>query len=98
MPLMAERSKLQFRMRDLLWCVTLIGLALGLGIAPWRYGGMRADGALAFIVLFCWLGCPTALGAGIGILFGKPRIGAEFGLLIGMLSFGMLALLPAVQS
>jgi hypothetical protein len=27
---MAERSKIQFRMQDLLWAVTLIGAAMGL--------------------------------------------------------------------
>jgi hypothetical protein len=77
MTLMAERSKFQFRMRDLLWAVSLIGVAAGLWAINPSSPGYRSPAALGFI---CSSG--VCFGAGIGCLFHKPVWGAVAGLVV----------------
>jgi uncharacterized membrane protein YsdA (DUF1294 family) len=42
MTLMAERSKFQFRMRDLLWAMSLIGGGAGIVVGAKSFRGMVA--------------------------------------------------------
>ena len=69
---MAERPKFQFRMRDLLWGVTLIAVSLGTGMACTK-ATAAGEGLLA-MALFAISG--ASLGAGIGVVFRRPACGA----------------------
>jgi len=71
---MAERPKFQFRMRDVLWAVSLIGVAAGLAALLWRRYQQQIDSMAVEIIL----GVLAAgfLGAGLGCVFRRPLIGA----------------------
>lgn len=92
----AERLKFQFRMRDLLWAVSLVAVAISLeiAIAPGEERIRRGLDANTFAMLLlvkhpC---CGAVFGAGIGCLFQKPGWGALLGAAV-MLAGGCLYLL-----
>ena len=65
---MAERSKFQFRMRDLLWAVNLTGVALALTASFLRKVLTGDRLALLAAVVFGAVGVLVGVGAGIGCL------------------------------
>jgi hypothetical protein len=88
---MTERSKFQFRMRDLLWAVGLIGVSL----APWAYWH-RIDGSdNALVALIAFFASAACFGAGVGCIWRKPDFGAVFG---GLAAIPILAVLLYVAA
>jgi hypothetical protein len=86
MILMAERAKFQFRMRDLLWAVSLAAISVALGLAWWRYvrTAKQHNEALLFILYF---GSGAFFGAAVGVLLRKWLVGAVVGALLAGLLF-----------
>jgi hypothetical protein len=76
MTLMAERSKFQFRMRDLLWAVSLIGVSIWFALALWRMASRRE----ALIILFM----APAASFGIGYLFHRAKLGAIVSVVVAL--------------
>jgi hypothetical protein len=63
---MATRSVFQFRLRDLLWSVSLLAISLGLGLAGWRIAAASRD---LFFFFPTFVGSSACFGAGVGCLF-----------------------------
>jgi hypothetical protein len=86
MILMDERTTFQFRMRDLLWAVSLIGVALGSLLGAWRilrlFPGPVTPLAVAAIFLLFELAIVSA-GSAFGALFRHPKVGALWGFAVG---------------
>jgi hypothetical protein len=83
-------AKVQFRTRDLLCAVSLIGLSLGAFTAWIRFAergplAVNRDVAIAIQIPVC-TSCASCLGAGIGCLFRRPFIGAVWGAIAGFVS------------
>ena len=84
---MAERPPFQFRLRDLLWAVSLIGVSLGLGVATWRTAMLLSKPdpvvtEVSFFLVPAFIGCVTAFCAGIGSIFRESLRGAVAGVVI----------------
>src|SRR5687768_1831650 len=99
MTLMAERQRFQFRMRDLLWAVSLIGVSLGLGLTFLRVAENASpfDAGAPFVMLGLFFGASAAFGAGIGSLFRRPALGAVGSVLIATISACMIIRLVALS-
>lgn len=95
-PVRRKRPKFQFRMRDLLWGMTLLGAALGmLSASPRVFDLVGSLEIFTFdkVVLFIAYGLSifACCGAGIGCLFRRPGRGAVVGLSIAVFAaFGLV--------
>jgi hypothetical protein len=91
MTLMAERRKFQYRMRDLLWAVSLIGAGLGMGLAGVRLAASNSEFGGLPLPLFGF--AAACFGAAIGCLVQRPFAGARSGVAIafGFVAGGVLA-------
>ena len=91
---MAERSNFQFRTRDLLWAVSLIAGGLAIGTAWFRFAtgdGKEASDSKKIVLFFSvMLACPALIGAGIGVIFRRPIVGAMLGVVAAALSYLVL--------
>ena len=89
MPIMAERPKFQFRTRDLLWAVSLMGMALGMALVCWReVSTMEHTPGIAenwHVILLSFTLAALCFGAGIGTLLRHPLLGAFSGIVIAFL-------------
>jgi hypothetical protein len=80
MSLMAERTKFQFRTRDLLWAVNLIAFEIWVTVGLARRGEWGG-----VMILFC-----ASLGTVIGCLYRQPIRGTFIGLgLCGLFASGV---------
>ena len=92
---MAERPKIQFRLRDLLWAVSLLGVAIGLWLAYWRefYTLNPFWREPDFIIVWkAWhrvwyFGAFGCLGAAMGVPVRRPWVGAICGVGIAAVAF-----------
>ena len=89
MTLMTERLTFQFRMRDLLWAVSLFGVALGLGLT-FRRGAATANAESVIPIFLEYIAAGACFGAGVGCLFRKPKLGAIWGFAASVLLMCMM--------
>jgi hypothetical protein len=88
---MAERSKFQFRLRDLLWAVSLIGVSMALWLPGARlgYSPLRtmSEFPLTLVAILFFLGSGSAFGAAIGCLIGRQVFWIYMGSMVSITSY-----------
>ena len=84
---MAERSKFQFRMRELLWAVSFIAVALALATLCVTESSSPFNLTKPFPNEVLFLSSAGCFGAGLGSLFRQARDGAACAILIAFVSW-----------